>query len=266
MKRLVPLLLLLALGLSACTIRFDIEVAVDDDESGTFALFMGFDEEFREFAEQSGEGFDFTQELGDVPAGWSVDDVTEDGFEGVRISVDFDSLDDLERRLAELDESGTDDAGADLFTNFTLVRSGDVFRFTADLSQVSEDLTGDLDEGGTDDMFSGMDPATFFENLFDIGFRLTLPGEIGPNNAHVVDGNTLTWNVGLDDGESYVAESTLGGGTSPILLMLVIVGILAAGGAVLVIARRREEEPVAMQSADLPPLVRDALPPDPFGG
>ena len=34
------------LVLSACTIRLDIGVDVNEDESGTFALFMGFDEEF----------------------------------------------------------------------------------------------------------------------------------------------------------------------------------------------------------------------------
>lgn len=265
MKRLVPFLLL-ALSLSACTIRVDIGVAVDEAESGTFALFMGFDEEFREFAEQSGEGFDLTQDLGDVPADWSVDEVTEDGFEGVRISADFDSLDDLKSRLAELNESGTDDAGTDVFTDFSLVRSGDEFRFTADLSQVSEELAGSVGEGGSDDLFSGVDPATFFSNLFEIRLRLTLPGEIGPNNADVVDGNTLTWNVAFDDQGTYTAESTLGGGSSPILLVLIVLAILVAVGVALVMVRRRKEELVATPLGDPTSTPEGLLPADPFGG
>ena len=99
-KRYVPLFLLLTLVLSACTIRFDIGVEVNEDESGTFSLFIGLDEELRQLAEQSGgDDLDITQGLEDVPEGWTVEEVTEDGFEGVRVTADFASFEDLDRQV-----------------------------------------------------------------------------------------------------------------------------------------------------------------------
>ena len=105
MKRYFPLMTVLVLVLSACTIRLDVGVTVNEDESGTFSLFMGFDEEFQQLMEQGGgEGFDMTEGLEDVPEGWTVEDVVEDGFEGVRITTDFQDFEELDQKLGELGE------------------------------------------------------------------------------------------------------------------------------------------------------------------
>ena len=140
MKRYIPFFAVLVLVLSACTIRMDVGVVVEEDETGTFSLFMGFDEEFQDLMAQGGGGdFDLTEDLSDVPEGWTVEEVTEDGFEGVRISTDYESFEDLNSKLAEMGDGADAGVGTDFLSDFGLTHEGDEFRFTADVSGVDED-------------------------------------------------------------------------------------------------------------------------------
>ena len=83
MRRLIPFVLLLALVSTACKIRLDTSVVVNADESGTFAIEMGLDEEFRQFAEEGGGEFDILDGMEDVPSDWTVDTFSDGEFEGV---------------------------------------------------------------------------------------------------------------------------------------------------------------------------------------
>lgn len=267
MKRLLPLLAVFALALSACTLRVDIGVIVNEDESGSFSLFTGADEELRSLAEQGGESFDITEGLEDVPDGWRVEEAAEDGFEGARVSADFDSFDELEALIAELNESGDGEAGTDLFTDVSLVRNGDEFRFTADVSGLSDELAGSLSEGGGEDLFSGLDPTSFFSDLFEIRFTLTLPGTIGANNADTVDGNMLVWNVSLlDDSGTYEAVSTVGEGGVPWVLLLIVLAVIGVLVAAFLMMRQRREATPASPFGDVPTPSEGSLPADPFAG
>jgi len=263
-KRYVPIFLLLALALSACTIRFDVGMSVNEDESGTFTLFMGFDEEFQQLDEQSGgDDLDFTQDLSDVPEGWTVEEVIEDGFEGVRISTDFTSFDDLQTRLEELGENADTGVGTDFLSGFELTREGDEFRFKVDVTGLDDELAGALGDSGSEDLFSGVDPSTFLEDLFEIRFKLTLPGEIGANNADEVDGNTLIWNVGLsDDGGTYEAVSSVGGGNSALILGAAAVAAVAVLGVGVAVSKRRKSD-AAADLVDSAPISTDAPPINP---
>jgi hypothetical protein len=265
-KRYVLILMLLALVLSACTIRFDVGVVVNEDETGTFSLFMGLDEELQQLANEGGaEGLDLTEGLEDVPEGWTVEEVSEDGFDGVRASTDFDSFEDLEKRLGELNESTDTGIGTDFLSDFGLTHEGDEFRFEVDVSGLDQELTDAMGEGGGgDDLFSGMDPATFLEDLFEIRFKLTLPGEIGDNNADVVEGNTLIWNVGLsDEGGTYEAVSSTGGSNSALLYAGIGVAALVVAG-VGVTAMRRRKEAAAVEAVTSSPISTEAPPFDPI--
>jgi hypothetical protein len=255
--------MLLTLALSACTIRFDIGVEVNEDESGRFVLFIGFDDDFRQLMEQSGgEDFDFTQDLADVPDDWTVEEVTEDGFEGTRISADFSDFEDLERRIGELDSTADTGISTDFLSDFGLTHEGDEFRFKVDVSGLGEDLAGTLgSEGG--DLMEGLDPAALIEDLFQIRFKLTLPGEIGENNADEVDGNTLLWNVGLsDDGGTYEAVSSTGGGSSALILGAVAVAAVVVVGVGVTAAKRRKDQSAA-NAVNSAPISLDAPPVDP---
>ncbi len=273
MKRLIPLLAL-AVVLSGCTIRFDSRVTVDADESGTYALEISLDEEFRELAAQSGEtdGFGLEEGLEDVPSGWSVTEFTDGEFEGFRVAVDFDDFADLDRRLLELTATADADSPAPTFleeSGFT--RDGDRFDFTTTITGLQDDLTdlgGDSGEFG----FEGFDPASIFEQLFQIRFVVTLPGTIGANNADSVDGNTLIWNIAFDDeGRTLEASSDLGGGGLPVGLIVGILAIVALAVIGFVVyqanRRRRQEAPVWMGEATTPLATDPGAEPgaDPFG-
>lgn len=266
MKRYIPILMILGLALSACTIRFDVAMTINEDESGTFALFIGFDEEFQQLMEQGGGegGFELTEGLEDVPEGWNVEEVVEDGFEGMKVSSAFDSLDELDARLAELGDTADTGVGTEFLGDFNLTHEGDDFRFEVDVSGLDEELTGALGEqGGGDDLLSGIDPSTLFEDLFEIRFRLTLPGTIGANNADAVDGNTLTWNVDIaDEGGTYEAVSSVGGSSSAFLVGAgVAAAALVVGAGVVTVRRRRKESAVAAVTGT--PSSFDAQPFDP---
>ena len=120
---------------------------------------------------------------------------------------------------------------------------GDTFRFRADVSGIDEQLTGAVDETAGDDLMSGLDPATLFEDLFEIRFRLTLPGTIESHNADSVNGNELIWNVGLaDEGTTYEAVSTTKAGTSSLILVGAIVAILIVAGLGVAAWQRRKKQ------------------------
>lgn len=264
MKRYFPAFILLVLALSACTIRIDVGVDINEDESGSFALFMGFDEEFQQLAEQSGgEDLDFTQGLEDVPEGWTAEEVTEDGFQGVRISTSFSSIDDLESKMGELGAETGAGVGTDFLSDFGLTHDGDEFRFKVDVSGLDQQLTDAMGEGGGDDLLSGIDPTTLFEDLFEIRFKLTLPGEIKSNNADIVDGNTLIWNVAIsDEGGTYEAVSSTGGDSSILLYAGIAIAALVVVG-VAVIATRRRKQAAAEAAINAAPVSMEAPPVNP---
>jgi hypothetical protein len=260
-KRYFGILLLLALVLSACTVRFDIGVEINEDESGTFAMFIGFDEDLRELAEQGGgEDLNMIEGVEDVPEGWTSEEVSEDGFEGVRISTEFESIADLESSLAELGDGADAGMSGDFLSDFGLVHEGDEFRFQVDVTDLDEQLTGAMGDDGGDDLLGGMDMSSLFEDLFEIRFRLTLPGDIKSHNADSIDGNTLTWNVSItDEGASYEAVSTVGGGSSALLYGGIAAAALVVGGVGVVAMRRRKEE-AAAAAVDAAPVTTEAQP------
>jgi hypothetical protein len=209
LRSLVALLLPLSLMLSGCMIRFSIETRVDEDESGTFAIFVGFDEEFRQLVEQSAG--DTSELLMDTPAGWSSEEVVEDGFEGSRISTEFDTLEELEQQLAALGADQDVEIGTPVLEGFSLDHDRNEFRFELDASGVGDELSNAMGESLGDDMMSGTDREALLRDLFDIQYLLTLPGTLESHNAEAVEDNTLLWTVRFDDERStYRATSIVG--------------------------------------------------------
>jgi len=254
-KRYLPLFVFLALALSACTIRFDIGLNINEDESGTFTLFVGLDEELRELMETGGgDDVSMTDEFAaDAPEGWDVEEVTEDGFEGARISTGFESIEDLESKLAEMSEGGDGSmGGADMLSGFELTHEENEYKFKVDVSGLDEGLTDAVGEGGGD-MMSGLD-ASMMEDLFEIRFRLTLPGSIGEHNADTVNGNELTWNLSMtDERDSLHATSATGGGSSAMLIGGIAVAAAAVVGVGVAASRRRKstvEEDAVINAAN----------------
>jgi hypothetical protein len=240
------LLILVALGLSACTIRLDIGVEVNEDESGSFTVSIGLDEEIRELATQfGGEDLDLTEDIaGEVPEGFEVEEFAEDGFEGVRLSATFDSFDELN---SQLEGAGGDEAealGTDIVSNFGLTHDDDEFRFRADLTGVDEGLTDALSETGGDDLLSGFG-AEQMADIFQVSFSLTLPGSIKEHNADTVNGNTLVWNISIaDERGALEAVSSTAGGSSALLIGGAAAAAAALVGGGIALSRRRKKAAV----------------------
>lgn len=245
MKRLV-LLLTFAIVLTGCKVRVDSHITVEENGSGTFAIEMSLDEEFRQLSEQSDEGgIDFEEGIEDIPSGWSVESFVDGEFEGIRAAVEFADFADLDRRLVELAESGDADTSAPTFLDQSgLTRNGDRFEFKTELTGLEDDLSGLTSGGDGDITFEGLDPAALFGQVFEIRFVVSLPGKIVNHNADSVDGNTLTWNVGFDDqGRTLQAVSDIGGGSSVPVLGVVALVAAAILGLALFLRRRRPSTP-----------------------
>ena len=212
MRRLLWLVAVVAVALSACTIRFEYGITVEEDESGTVAIFIGFDEEMMTLLTDVGDSEgSFLGEFNNVPDGWTVDEVSLDGFEGFMASADFVSFDEFEVKMADMAEGEGGSAGADFFSNTELTRDGDMFLFR---SEVSDGFAQNLGESVDDGSLAGID-MSMLEDLFEVRFALGLPGEIIHNNADVVDGETLHWeiNPATDTGRILRATSELSAAT-----------------------------------------------------
>lgn len=247
MKRLIPLLLL-ALIASACKIRVDTNVVINEDESGTFALEISLDEELRALAEDD-PSFGALTVTEDVPEGWVLEDFVDGEFEGVRASTTFDDFEGFERRLAEYAETAgaEDNVAPDFLSQLEINREGDIFSFRADLTGLEAGLGAAI--GGEDDL--GVDPAAFIAELFEIRLILTMPGSVVASNADATAGTTLTWDISIvDDGRVLEAQSDVGGSAGGPIIGLIVLAAVIAAVVFIVLQRRnqqRTEEPAAAE-------------------
>lgn len=199
----VLILMLVALVLTGCQIRLKQRVEIEADGSGTFTYFIGADEEFRELVEQSGGELGLTEEFGDVPDGWVVEETADGGFAGIAITAEFDSIDDL---MVLLDEE--DPGEGDLSAGLQITQERNTFSFVVDPSPVADTLAESI---GTDDISADL----FGPDLFDISYELVYSGRLIESNGDGGGTNTLVWHYSLDSGqEDFVATWKAG---SPVL-------------------------------------------------
>lgn len=226
----------LLLLLSACKIRMDVGVDVNEDGSGSLSVTQAFDEEFREMMEEnSGEPVDFTdpetlKEMGlgiaaeDLPAGVNAEvRPYKDGeFEGYTLALLFSSFEELETLAAEM--RGEDNSDA-LPVALDVTREGNRFEFrAAEPFSLEEESTSE--EGSEDFGLSGL------ADILEVRLLVKLPGEVVDHNAsEVAADGTLIW-VSADADEAVVpfAVSEVGGGANWVMVAA-LVGVVLAGGA-----------------------------------
>ena len=235
----LPILaLIVALLLSACEFRIRADLMIEADESGTLSVEMSMDEELAALA-----GGDFGGELaiGEemVPSGWTAEVLSDGGYEGIRASTNFGSLAELQQRLGEFAEgTGTADTPLLAFlADISPTRDEDTFRFSL---LIPEEVEGMIGEGLQQSPIP-IDLAVLDE-VFDIRLSLVLPGDILSNNADLVSGQTLAWEISLtDSGRVLEAESQLPGPdrTMWIAVGAVVLALLVVVYLVLKLRRRR---------------------------
>lgn len=251
---LVLLAVALALVLGACEFRIHADLVIEEDESGTFSLELSLDEELAALA-----GGDFENELAIddemVPDAWAVEVVSEDGYEGVRATVAFNSLSEL---VALLDELAADGAAGEgelpvFLTDILPTRVDDRFMFRLSIPDNMDGFLGeDLAESPIP-MDLGM-----LDSVFDIRLTLVLPGEIVSSNADVVTGETLIWNLSLTDGGRILeAESRLPDDGNPFIVWgAVALGVIVALALAIMIFKGRRS---AASEADEPDEADEAV-------
>lgn len=245
------LVAVLALLMSACTMRALVSVTVNPDGSGVFEISMAFDEELRTLMEQeSDEPIDWSDPgafegedspadmLGDLPDTASITAYSEDDFEGFTVSVDFSSLEELNEVLSEESEEDEEAFPFEITEpedgRFELTTHGEVFGET--------DTTGDEFE---------MIPQSMLEDLFDMQLHVRLPGEVLSTNAdETTDDGVMVWQLNPLAEEQVRPEAVSEVSSSSTTAIFVVLAVLAIGAVVgVVVLLRRgsaDEDPPAV--------------------
>lgn len=251
--------------LSGC-LKADYGYDLRADGSGSIVVEVRFGEELTSMLDSFGLGdmsSSDTSTLEDLrsqlPSEWAdrvrIESVDDDRGRGVRVSIDFDDLTQLE----DLRDVG--DVGIPVIT-----QQGDRWRAELDVSSLTSaagTLGGAADEfgaGGLGDSLSQLFGSIGGEPEFNV--RMTMPGEIlDADPSAQVDGDTATWKIVGDGSGTLFVESGTGaqgflssmiGGASVWGLGLLVAVLLVAIVAVLVLLRRRpkgSEAPTAAPPA-----------------
>lgn len=228
MTRRLILLSSCVLLLAACEVRSYLDIDMSELPEGTVSVQLGFDQQFRDAMEEFGGGTDLLGELeSDAPGeGWAVERFQDEEIEGVTLSKEFSSLEELQIIVEEGRISGPQEGlvGAVTFTD-----SGNTIRFEADVPA-----------GGD---FEGFDPEQVEGLLtYDARIRVTFPGEVVEHNGELEE-NTVTWT--FDDpaamgGTELFAEAK----KSSSSLIVPVIGVLLGLGVVALVVwqilRRRQ--------------------------
>ncbi len=231
MIRRLILLSAWALLLAACVVRSYLDIDMSGLPIGSVSVQVGFDQQFRDAMEEFGGGTDLLGELeSDAPGeGWEVERFVDEEIEGVTLSKEFSSLEELQTIVEEGRISGPQEGlvGAITFTD-----SGDIVRFEADVP-----------EGAN---LEGFDPEQVEGLLtYDARIRVTFPGEVIEHNGALED-NTVTWS--FDDpaamgGAELFAEARKASSSVVLTVIGVVLGLGVIALVIWQILGRRKPQP-----------------------
>jgi hypothetical protein len=229
-KRILVLVSLLTILLSGC-ITLRIETKIKKDGSGSKSFVMAFDKSVINMLESMADESDASADdiwaglraEADAIEGAKVEEYSDDEVEGIKVSVPFADLKELETL------SGSDAfEGADVVTTS---EDGDTMTLKAVVT--AGDLTSQMGEAGGQEL-EGFDLG---EIELEYTYAVDVEGKIleyTPKDIAEVKGSKVTWNL------SHVSDETIdlmvkwepGGGPDMLVILLVAV---ALGGVILVV-------------------------------
>ena len=231
----IALALLLGIVLGSCRLQLDVNVAVEEDGSGSVEVVVGVD---RDGIERIGGDLGAVLALDDLTdAGWLVEgpDEEEDGFTRVRFRKTFANPEEAAGIFEEV-------AGEDgPFQDFA-VRRDSSFAKTEWGFRGRVDFSGGVEAFGDDELAAELDGEPLGQTQEEIEERLgealsriiqvrvvvRLPGDV-TSNATTKAGNGAVWQVGFGDGSIDLAAD----GEEQRTATLVGVGVAAACLAIL---------------------------------
>lgn len=250
MKKLILLVVGVALLTVACKAEVNVLVDINDDESGTVAFEFGLDDELRGLLESSGGTADdlFGElDLDIATEGGTVTERTDGDMTFTGATKDFEDISQVMTDLVG------DTSGEGLFTEFSFVMDDESAAFAAAASSEDQDI-GDL----------GLDPSALTGEVFSANFILGMPGDVVEHNAdEVLSDGRLKWSLPILGGtKTFIAESEFGGSSLWwlwIVLGVVLVVAVIAIVAAVVLGKRQEKQAVTDAAAQYPQSAVDAL-------
>jgi len=243
--RRTVLLALLPLLLAACEMRIWMDVSMASPESGEVSITIGFDQEFREMLESTGEAGDMFSEMETEASdqGFNVVPFTDGDIEGVVVSKSFSSLEELDQILNE-SPSVSPTGGEGVVNGARITDNGDTITFEATVP----DATGE---------FEGIDPSQALDLIqFDARVSVTFPGDVIQHNGELSD-RTVTWifyDEEFDGIEMFAEARKAGGGFSGVVIAAVLLVLVVVGAIVYRIVTSKKTDTVADPTIPEEPL------------
>jgi hypothetical protein len=244
-SRRTVVLALLPLLLAACEMRVWMDVNMDSAESGQVTITLGFDQEFRDMLESSGEGGDIFSELESEASedGFSIVPFTDGDIEGVRVSKSYSSLEELNEILHE-SPSVSPTGGESVVNEVRFTDNGDTILFE-----------GSVPDAGGD--FEGIDPSQALDLIqFDARVSVTFPGDVTEHNGEL-SGRTVTWifyDEDFDGIEMFAEARKAGGGLSGVVIAAVLLVLVVIGAIVYRLVTSKKIDTVADPTIPEEPL------------
>jgi hypothetical protein len=210
MKTKICSLLLLAAALLVTGCRIVVDTDIKADGSGEFRSAVVFSAQEKDNFEQKPENesksiCDDIQK--DVPAGARFVEEVHDGETFCVTERSFNNLSELRTFYAGMGQVTVNKLG---------------FEFGKLILDVDVDLSNDQDGEG-----------------LEHEWRLTLPGEIGTQNADRVEGQTLIWVISPGEKDNLHAESQAGFSPATLGMVVIVLAVVAIVAVFLLLRRRR---------------------------
>lgn len=251
MRRTI-LLALLPLLLAACEIRLWMDVEMATAESGEVTITIGFDEEFRELIEETGETADIFTEIEDqaFEAGFEIEPFTDGEIQGVAVTKSFSSLEELNEILNDPPSVSPGGDGA-VVNEVRFIDNGGTIRFE-----------GSVPAGSGD--FEGVDPSQALDVInFDARVSVRFPGTVTEHNGELSE-RTVTWifyDENLDGIEMFAEAQKAGGGFSGVWILVVLLVLVVGGAIAYRMMSERKVDTVADPTVTDTPLPPASAPP-----
>jgi hypothetical protein len=250
MKKLILLVVGVALLSVACKAEVNVLVDINDDQSGTVAFEFGLDDELRGLLEASGGTADdlFGElDLEIAAEGGTATERTEGDMTFTGATKDFEDISQVMTDLVG------ETSGEGVFSDFTFVMDDEAAEFAATASSEEQDV-GEL----------GLDPSALTGEVFSANFILGMPGSVVEHNAdEVLSDGRLKWALPVFGGtKTFMAKSEFGGSSLwwlwIVLGVVLVVGVIAIIAAV-VLGKRQEKQAVTDAAAQYPQSSAEAL-------
>lgn len=169
MKRMIGVLFVLVMVLSACSIKANIGIKVNPNGSGTIATTIGMDQGIEQLL-MAGNSDTSALDCAGTVKKWS-----DSGYDWTQCTVKFNTLDDLTQRATT--QNG-------LFSQFRIIKQSNFF---VDQYVLDAQASMPADTSGYD-----------VSSMFQVQVSVTLPGKIADTNGTIdsKNPNTSTWDIG----------------------------------------------------------------------